>query len=215
MGIIQLGCYIANKFWWIPWSNFRFRHEERFNVAVDDEFKIFDLTIGKQVTSHNTDNRYRAGEILQGLAKKLYSKFEYTNDGADQLWDAVLPPPYAYKQFSNNEKYKEDCDGFHSLLLNCLHATGIPAYLTVVWARGSGHCVLVCHLGGFWYLVDYTNVYSVDGQLSELIEKYNEEFVKIYKGCKSKVLYNCFLGYNYKKGKFYMANPEKELKKSE
>ena len=211
MGIIQLGCYIANKFWWIPWSNLRFRHEERFNAVVDDKFKIFDCTTG----TPNADNRYQAGAILQVLAKRLYSKFEYTKDGADQLWDAVLPPPYAYKQFSNNDKYKEDCDGFHSLLLNCLHATNIPAYLTVVWARGCGHCVLVCHLAGFWYLVDYTNVYAVGGQLSELIEEYNKEFVKTHKKCKTKVLYNCFLGYNYKKGKFYMANPEKELKKSE
>lgn len=215
MGIIQLGGYIANKFWWIPWSNFRFRREERFNADVANEFKIFDPIADKNVASHSADICRQAGRVLKSLAQKLYSKFEYTKDGADQLWDAVLPPPYAYQQFSNNDKYKEDCDGFHALLLHCLHATNIPAYLTAVWARGCAHCVLVCHLAGFWYLVDYTDVYAVDGQLSELIEEYNKEFVKIYKECKTKVLYNCFIGYNYKKGKFYMANPEKELKKND
>ena len=205
MGLVKIACYIANKLWWIPWSNFRFRHEERFDESVREDYKIDKLIEG-------ADSQYFIVKTIHSLARALYLKFQYTKDGADQLWDAVLPPPYGYKQFINNEKYKEDCDGFHSLLLQCLHASGIPAYLTVVWALGSGHCVLVCYVNENWYLVDYTAVYIADS-LNELIEKYNEEFVKKYSGCKSKVLYNCFLGYNYKKGKFYMANPSKEIEK--
>jgi hypothetical protein len=66
-----------------------------------------------------------------------------------------------------------------------------------------------------WYMIDYTRVYQGEETLQKAIDAYNKVFVKKYSGCKTEVLYNGFLGYDYKKGKFRMVNPEKELAKTE
>lgn len=193
MGFIKLCCYIANKFWWIPWSNFRYRKVERFDTTI---------ALNHKIDSFN--------DILY-VSREMYKNFEYTSDGADKLWDAVCPPPYAYNTIIEKGKFKDDCDGFHSLMCHVLSCNDIPSYLTVVFAKKAGHCVLTFNYNDHWYLLDYTALYGGDS-LEDVITHYNEQFVVEY-SAKSKVLYNCFLGYDYKKGKFYMANPEKELEK--
>lgn len=191
--IIKLGCYIANKFWWIPWSNFRFRKEERHSIEV---WKCHSITT--------------MNDILK-IAREMYKNFEYTNDGADQLWDAVCPPPYAYIKITASGKLKEDCDGFHSLMYHILSCNNIPCYLTIVYAKKAGHCVLFFKYNEEWCILDYTSLF-IGTSLEDVLNHYNKSFVTKY-SAKSDVLFNCFLGYNYKKGKYYMAKPEKEIEK--
>lgn len=189
--MIKFLCYLAHKFWWIPWSNFRYRKVERYNIACNPEDRAYsELTI-------------------KNLADKMYGKFEYTKDGADKLWDAVCPPPYAYSTISKGEKLRDDCDGFHSLMYHCLNNGAIKPYLMTVNAKGSGHCVLLFHFDFKWYVLDYNTLYIGRYNLNKAIEKYNEDFVEKYKA-KSKVYSNLFLRYDYTKGKFRLENPFKD-----
>lgn len=179
--------------WWIFWSNIRFRKVERFNNTILPEDYVSNL------------------DKINILTKKLYSHFDYTPDGIDQLFDAIIPPPQAYQKYLL-DKLKDDCDGFHSLLLQCLRASQIECYLLAVNAIGSGHCVLVFYLDGKWHVNDYTTIYDGYDKLQDAINAYNEKFVKIYSGAKSKVFGNTIIDYNFKKGKFKLLSIKKAEK---
>ena len=181
--------------WWIFWSNIRFRKNERFNNEVLPEDKVSTVA------------------DVRNLAKKLYKSFEYKSDGVDQLFDAILPPPDAYKKYLTG-KLKEDCDGFHSLLLQCLKASNIECYLLAVNAKGSGHCVLIFYMNTLWHVVDYSSVYIGYKVAQNAINKYNTDFVEIYKA-KSKVFANTLVDYNYDKGKFKLVKVKKIEKTKE
>lgn len=178
---------IQNKIW-IRWSNIRFKKVERFSERIAPEDIVND-----------TD------DILR-LAKKIYKNFKYKSDGADQLWDAVLPPCYAYKQYKNKDVFKEDCDGFHALLYHCLVQSSIESYLMSVQTKKSGHCVLVFRLERIWYVIDYDSIYQAGRSLSEMIDNYNSVYSNHYEENKLKVKFNGFYSYNYKKGKYKMIN---------
>lgn len=53
-----------------------------------------------------------------------------------------MPPPQVYRDYMGG-LVKDDCDGFHSLVLHCLRVNGVRCYLLAVEARGAGHCVLL------------------------------------------------------------------------
>ena len=179
--------------WWIFWSNIRFRKAERFNNTILPEDYVSNL------------------DQINRLTKKLYSHFDYTPDGIDQLFDAIIPPSHAYQNYLL-DKLKDDCDGFHSLLLQCLRASQIECYLLAVNARGSGHCVLVFYLDSKWHVNDYTTIYDGYDKLQDAINAYNEKFVEIYSGAKSKVFGNTLIDYNFKKGKFKLLGIKKAEK---
>lgn len=192
--MIKFLCKLAHKFWWIPWSNFRYRKVERHNVACSPEDRAY------------------SEDTIRKLASKMYGKFQYTSDGVDKLWDAVCPPPYAYSTISKGEKLRDDCDGFHSLMYHCLDNGAIKPFLMTVNARGAGHCVLVFYFDLKWYVLDYTTLYVGQYNLELAIESYNKTFKDKY-GAKSKVYSNLFLKYSYNKGKFRLVNPEKGITK--
>lgn len=185
-------CYLSHKFWWVPWSNFRYRKVERFNICCNAEDKAY------------------SEATVKALAKRMYEKFDYTSDGADKLWDAVCPPPYAYSTISKGEKLRDDCDGFHSLMYKCLDTGAIKPYLMTVNALGSGHCVLVFYFDLKWYVLDYTTLYEGKHNLKDAVKEYNKIYKDKYKS-KFKVRSNLFLKYNYNKGKFRLIKPEKDV----
>lgn len=176
---------------WVHWSNFRFRKCERFNDKISEEDKV--------------NNDYKAADLV----KKLYSKFNYTKDGFDQLWDAVLPPPEAYKRYQQG-LLKDDCDGFHSLVYQCLNGSYISCLLLVVTSPKSGHCVLLFNLNNVWHICDYKNIFRVEGKIGNVVEEYNKYYSLHYKT--KPVKYNCFIAYNYHKGKFKFLDYDKVTK---
>ena len=189
--MIKFLCYLAHKFWWIPWSNFRYKKVERYYRFINAEDRAFSIP------------------QIKSLAERMYGRFNYTPDGADKLWDAVCPPPYAYCQVKVGLKFADDCDGFHSLMYHCLNTEITKPYLMTVYAKGSAHCVLVFYFDFRWFVLDYTTLYEGFVDIKEAIKNYNEEFVKKYKA-KSKVRSNLFLQYDYTKGKFKLVKPSKK-----
>ena len=194
---VKFFCDISNSFW-VHWSNFRFRKSCRFDTTLlfEDEIHSF--------------------SDISPLIKKLYSEFKYKKDGITQLGDAVLPPSEAYRRYTvdkvmTNKYYKEDCDGFHSLVYHCFKNSNLQCYLLTVNAKGCGHCVLVFRYDSVWYVVDYDTLVGVEPNLKSVIEHYNNYFKDCYSDG-NKVFYNSLLKYDYKKGKFKMLNYYKTLK---
>lgn len=147
------------------------------------------------------------------LVRKLYSKFVWTKDDATELGDSITPPAQNYLNYLNGKLY-DDCDGFHSLVYHCLRASNIQCYLLSVITIDGGHCVLVFNYQDKWYVNDYNDVYSGFATLKEAVEDYNKKYIKIYNDNLGEVVYNGFIHYDYKTGKFRSVKHElKELLK--
>lgn len=179
----KIFCHLFVRFWWVYWSNFRYRKTNRFNTEIKEEDNVTTL------------------KEVKDLVKRLYSKFKYTRDGLTELGDAIVPPPQNYQYYLDGE-VKDDCDGFHSLVYHCIARSGHKCYLLSVLTVGAGHCVLLFKLNNKWYVNDYTKVYKGFDTPQEAIADYNERFVDIYDGPKTEVYYNMIIEYNYEKGKF-------------
>lgn len=174
-------CKIACEWWWPRWSNFKFRKSLRTNIEIQIDDRLGSLS-----------------DIRQEV-KKLYSKFTWTKDGADQLWDAICPPPQNYQYYLDGE-LKDDCDGFHSLVYHVLFNNNIKCYLLAVCAPKSSHCVLIFQYNDLWYINDYSKIYGDFSTSAEAIQRYNETYAKRYNS--KPVVYNCCESYNYDTGKF-------------
>ena len=174
--------YVVTRFWWIPWSNFRWRRALRQACATLQE--------DKAVTTNE----------IKDLAAKLMKRFTWTNDRLDQLFDAILPPSQAYKNYLHG-KLTDDCDGFHSLLYHCLKQSGRECYLMTVNAFGAGHCVILLHNTGFWHVIDYKHVYDGCDTAKEAVEKYFDVFQDVYNS-RSRVFFHSYCQYDYISGKF-------------
>ena len=111
------------------------------------------------------------------------------------------------------DELKDDCDGFHALMLNCLRANDIECYLLTVTAWRNGHCVLVFNLNGLWHVADYDTVYSGHKELQEAIDRYNVEYPKVY-NINQEVFYNSLVDYDYAKGKYKITSVKKIMKKN-
>ncbi len=195
--IVKFFCDIFNRFW-VHWSNLRFRKSCRFDNSLDDEDVVL-----------NWDH-------INSLVNRLYDNFKYKKDSIDQLGDAVIPPSEAYRKYRmaklfDTKHFKDDCDGFHSLVYHCLKNSGIKCYLLCVNAKGCGHCVCVFKYKDVWHVCDYTTFIGLEVHLKDAIKHYNSYFEDCYSGGK-KVFYNCLLKYDYKKGKFKFLNYYKTLK---
>jgi glucan phosphorylase len=70
-------------------------------------------------------------------------------------------------------------------------------------SNDGGHCVLVFNVNGKWHVNDYTTVYTGHNSLKEAVEEYNEQYLNRYvKKEDGVIVYNGFISYDYKKGKF-------------
>ena len=185
MTLKTLFAYLANKFFWVPWSNFRYRKEERHSKELLPRHRVSSLS------------------DIQKLARVIYRDFKYTKDGPDLLWDAVCPPPYAYEELLSGDPFRDDCDGFHSLLYHCLTQSGIPCYLLIVNAPGGGHCVLTFYFEHCWHVLDYTSLYTnyPTATLSDTIAEYADTYVTVYHK-KGPAYFTGLLSYDYESGKF-------------
>ena len=183
-GIVKLFGDIITSLWCM-WSNYRFKNVERFSKELQK--------IDKVVTLRD----------IKELVNRLYGCFVWTADGIDQLGDAITPPPQCYSTYLEKPLH-DDCDGFHSLVYHCLYNSGIECYLLTANPLGEGHCVLTFKLKDLWYVVDYNDVYGEFHSLQDAIDRYNKEFVIVYKS--KPPIYNGLVEYDYKDGKFKRVN---------
>lgn len=160
---------------------------------------------------------YYDGEMLPSLwikqkAEEMFQKFEYTYDKIEN----ILPPDTAYFQAYNNNKLKDDCDGFASLMYHVLCKNYetlkienlalfcvIPLELKTLF---HSHVVLGVKLSGKWYVVDYNRVYCWDNKtLLETMESYwNNYFRDVIKAETTKHYCTSFQ-YNYAFRKWELA----------
>lgn len=168
---------IGVECWWIPWSNFYFRKSIRSNIGIKEEDRVFTV------------------DQIKKLTAKLYNKFTWTEDGPEQLFDAVTPPPQNYQNYLDGG-VKDDCDGFHSLVFHCLYNSGIECYLMTANAIKAGHCLLIFRLDGLWHVDDYFCVYKGYEKIDDAIADYNKRFPGLC-GITHQVFYNGFLSYDY------------------
>lgn len=181
--------YPLAHWWWIHWSNFRWRDVERYNEEIDEKY------------SHLSSI-----DDISKMTVEMYKNFKWTADNIDQLFDAICPPPYNYKRFSEGV-LKDDCDGYHSLMYQVLHANSIECYLLSVVCWKYGHCILLFNFQNKWYTMDYNSVSKSFDSSKEAIESYDASYAK---RCKvSSIDTNGLVEYNYKKGKFYNVSTKK------
>lgn len=167
---------------WCVWSNYRFKDTRRFDTDLQECDKVSDINDIKELVS------------------RLYCSFIWTQDGIDQLGDAITPPPENYNKYLN-APLKDDCDGFHSLVYHCLKNSGIECYLmTANPLKGGGHCILIFKYDDKWYVNDYNKVYMGHKSIVDSVNDYNKEYPIRYKT--SEVIYNGFVSYDYVEGKF-------------
>lgn len=185
----------ANQIWWPFWSNYRWRNSTRHNIGIKPEDKVENL------------------RDIEKLLKKLYKNFKWTQDGMDQLYDSITPPPRTYEKYCEG-LLEDDCDGFHALVYHCLHNSNIECYLMSVCAVKSAHCVLVFYFDGMWRVIDYTSIYPAFGKLESAIADYNESFRVIYRA-KSEVFFDGLLSYDYIAGKLHAESIEKVSSKTQ
>lgn len=178
--------------WWIFWSNHRWKDVERYNQVIENK-ELLDLdSIDK----------------IKSMTKNVYTKFEWTMDGADQLFDSICPPPYNYVRYKTGV-LKDDCDGYHSLIYHILHANNIECYLMSVVDWLWGHCILLFKFEDKWYTMDYTSVHQSFDSAEEAIKSYTDDYAK---RCGRKYLdTNGFVEYDYEKG-IWKNKPKKDLK---
>lgn len=188
--ILNIGASFTNQVWWPMWSNYRWRNSTRHNIGIEPEDVVKNL------------------RDLEKLLKKLLDKFQWTQDGPDQLYDSITPPPRNYERYREGI-LDDDCDGFHSLLYHCLYNSDIECYLMSTCALKSGHCVLVLYFEDKWHVVDYGTIYNGYISLKEAIKNYNEAYPVIYSNAKSEVFFNGLLSYNYITGKLQSESIEK------
>ena len=137
-------------------------------------------------------------EDVKKVSNMIYRKFKYKNDGADQLWDAIVPPPQNYLNYTNG-KIEDDCDGFHSAIYHCIHKT-YECYLLSVVGPGTGHCLLIFKSNDLWHVLDYTRLYGGKIRLEDAISEYFKDYKNIYG---KEVCCFSLVKYDYDKRKFY------------
>ncbi len=96
---------------------------------------------------------------IQIIAYELYSRFQYTNDNWDRLYDSIDTPISCVIRAFENPSLKDDCDGFHSALYWFVSQTFNTRLFTVVTNDiRSSHSLLICQYNKQYFYVDYTYI---------------------------------------------------------
>jgi len=92
---------------------------------------------------------------IQRVADELRSRFIYTRDGIDRLWDSIDTPASCWERAFPGP-LRDDCDGFHAALYWAV-SHNFRCYLLTLVTRQivDSHVLLYIRHGGHFYL-DYT-----------------------------------------------------------
>ena len=124
---------------------------------------------------------------------KSYSKFTYTYDGPDELFDSMRFPAQCYYDQFVKGILRDDCDGFHSSAYHIATRYGYDAYILTYMTSHliDSHTVLEIRKNNSLYKIDYSRL--ITGKtIDDLI-----------KG-KNVIAYN-LVKFNYKQKKWYIV----------
>ena len=110
---------------------------------------------------------------VRDTAREINSRFQWTMDSWDRLYDSIDSPASCWSRAFNNPPLLDDCDGFHSALYWAVSFYMKCRLLTVATKEISqSHSVLVIKFMNTYYLVNYTYVSrplpSMDAVLKDL-----------------------------------------------
>ena len=129
--------------WRVTWSNCKNKGDIT-NIVVTE-------TIDPKDTAFLTK--------LRALAKTVYSKFIWTMDNAEDLFDCMRTPARCYSEFKQGT-LKDDCDGFHACIMQILKESNIDSVLLTYMMPDLNDChtILVAKNNNAYYKIDYTAV---------------------------------------------------------
>lgn len=121
---------------------------------------------------------------LKTTLADIYSHYTWTMDDISQLGDSLRPAPYLYnwyltaKASTTNEKVKDDCDGYHTIVYHILKNNGYNVALITVATKPitKSHTMTVIKDtnddGTVSYrVIDYKNIKSY-ASLEEFVVNY-------------------------------------------
>lgn len=146
-------------------------------------------------------------EILE-VAKDVYAYFTWKMDGIREWFDTYLPIPYAYNLYidakQSNEKYIDDCDGFHGVILHILNQNNFDAAaitlatIPVTESHTMTAFKRINENGSVeYYVVNYTRLLGPYYSLQDFVDDYG-----------TPVRYWCLQKYDYDKGMYYNIDKE-------
>ena len=123
---------------------------------------------------------------------KSYSKFTYTYDGPDELFDSMRFPAQCYYDQFVKGSLRDDCDGFHSSAYHIATKYGYDAYILTYMTSNliDSHTVLAIRKNNLWYKIDYGRL-TTGKTIDDLIQG------------KNVIAYN-LVKFNYKQKRWYI-----------
>lgn len=143
--------------WRVSWSNFK------------NKGSITEIEVEENL------NKKALLTSLRNLAKEVYSKFTWTMDSIDELFDRMRTPAVCYADYKRGS-LNDDCDGFHAVLMQILQANGLDCALLTYMVPDLNEChtILVLKYSTSYYKIDYTSVTKF-ASLDAIIEKIREK----------------------------------------
>ena len=140
-------------------------------------------------------------------------RFEWTMDNIDQLFDSYRPTEYLYEMYHDStieKPFKDDCDGFHTVIYHILKQNGYKCALLTIATnpmKYSHTMTLFVDTDGRYCLVNYNAVHKyADGTtIQQIIDEYN------YANGFKKEYFWTLHEYNYETKSFYKID-EKNFK---
>ena len=87
----------------------------------------------------------------------IYSRFEWTQDGFNRLYDSIDTPASCWIRAFENPPLKDDCDGYHAALYWAVSFCFSCRLLTVATRNiKDSHTVMVIHHNNQYRLANYT-----------------------------------------------------------
>lgn len=96
---------------------------------------------------------------LKTISKEVYSKFTWTQDNFEELFDCMRTPARCYSDYKQGA-LNDDCDGFHACIMQICKASNIDCVLLTYMVPDLNQChtILVAKYNNSYYKVDYKNV---------------------------------------------------------
>lgn len=142
--------------------------------------------------------------------RDLYRGFEWEMDGLADAFDTYVPAQYAYNRMTeyindiSEDKYRDDCDGFHAGVYHMLQENGYDVALITLATIPitESHTMTAIRYeeddGSVYYkVVNYTALKGPYKTIQEFVDNYG-----------TPVRYWCLQKYDLEKGKYYNIDKE-------
>ena len=147
---------------------------------------------------------------MMGVARELYYSFDWKMDGVGDGFDTYAPAQWAYNRMylynegKAEERYVDDCDGYHAGILHLLQENGYDTALitlaTIPITQSHTMTAFRKKLGDDtydYYVINYTQCLGPYNNLQDFVDNYG-----------TPVRYWCLQKYNLEKGKYYNIDKE-------